>query len=90
MDDVFTVQGAADHTKLSVTTIYRALERGELVGSKVGTAWRIFATDLEAWLIAQRPVPAEPRPQRRRPRPRHQRGSLRALRAKKEQEEEDE
>lgn len=82
MNTPLTVEEAAAAANVSEKTILRAL-RGEteprLVGSKVGTVWRIFPEDLEAWLIAQRPAaPAHKAARRTSNRPR-QRGSLRAL-----------
>jgi excisionase family DNA binding protein len=83
MREVMTVQQACERTSLSDKTIYRALESRALIGCKVGTAWRIFGDDLEAWLVSlQRgPQAAHGRPRRgRHPAP-AARGSLRALEA---------
>lgn len=58
MDDVCTVEEAAQRLKVSPKTIYRALERGELRASKIGRAWRIAEKDLTEFLEAR----MQPRP----------------------------
>jgi excisionase family DNA binding protein len=64
MSEILTVREAAARAKLSEKTLYRALESGALVGSKVGNTWRIFSDDLEQWLVSLRPTSAV-RPLRR-------------------------
>lgn len=50
----FTVKHAAATTSLSVTTIRRAILRGELQASNIGSTkrptWRISRTDLNEWM----------------------------------------
>lgn len=59
----FNVQQAAKACGLSAKTITRAIDRGELPASRVGTRWVVLRTDLEGWLAARRHiVPEAPRP----------------------------
>ena len=50
-----SLQGAADHTKLSPATILRAVKRGDLTAYRVGgqRLYRFRAHDLDAWLESQ-------------------------------------
>lgn len=49
-------------------TVYRALTSGELVGVRVGSAWRVRRAEVDAWLQRQNERRALPRA-RRRPAP---------------------
>jgi excisionase family DNA binding protein len=77
-----TVEQLAELLQLSAKTLYRALERGELRGSKLGNRWRIRVGDAERWFdenVPERVVSRVRRDGRRsesRPAPE---GSLRPL-----------
>lgn len=47
--DTYTVAELAKHWKVSPMTIYRMLDRKELPGFKIGTAWRITARTVAAY-----------------------------------------
>jgi excisionase family DNA binding protein len=49
---LLTVQQAAEYVQLTIETIRRACRTGDLRASKIGMAWRIRSTDLDAWLEA--------------------------------------
>jgi excisionase family DNA binding protein len=44
----------ADMLRVSVRTVTRLAERGELAGFKVGDLWRFYEHDVEAYIAAQR------------------------------------
>ena len=50
----FTVQELAKYLKVTEITIYRLLKKGEIVGYKVGDAWRIDEKDLKAYIRKQK------------------------------------
>jgi excisionase family DNA binding protein len=54
MPRAFTVEEVAEILKVHTRTVYRMLDRGELRGFKVGTAWRISAEALEAFMRGER------------------------------------
>lgn len=51
-EGVFTVDEAADHLRLDRSTIYRAMERGDLPSQKLGKARRIPRRALRIWTEA--------------------------------------
>jgi excisionase family DNA binding protein len=51
----YTVDEVADILKVHTRTIYRMLERGEMRGFKVGTAWRVSQESLDAFMRGERP-----------------------------------
>jgi excisionase family DNA binding protein len=46
---ILTVEQLAERFQLSPKTVYRALERRELRGAKLGNRWRIRLEDAEQW-----------------------------------------
>jgi excisionase family DNA binding protein len=46
---ILTVEQLAERFQLSPKTVYRALERRELRGAKLGSRWRIRLEDAERW-----------------------------------------
>lgn len=60
-EQVLTAEEAAAYLRLSETTVYRLLDRGELPGRKVGGQWRILRSALEAYLAAT-VAPEHPEP----------------------------
>lgn len=63
---LLTVEEVAEYCAVSMKTIYRALNRGELVGSKIGAQWRIAGAELVRW-IEQQQAGSVPRPERMKP-----------------------
>lgn len=61
---IITAAEAARKKKVADMTVYRALERGELVGYRSGTTWLVDAASLEAWKPR---LPGRPRSKQRRP-----------------------
>ena len=57
-EGLLDVKRAAAHCNVSVTTIYRASERGELRRMRAGARVRFTRADLDAWLRGERPDPA--------------------------------
>lgn len=49
---LFTAAEVARYLRVSTMTVYRLLERGELVGARVGRAYRVSRQDLAAYLDA--------------------------------------
>jgi len=54
---VLTVEQLADRFQLSPKIVYRALERRELRGSKLGNRWSIRLADAERWFDDHVPEP---------------------------------
>jgi excisionase family DNA binding protein len=50
-----TPQEVSDLLRVSVYTIRRWIKEGTLPAFKVGRGWRIRESDLDAWLVGQRP-----------------------------------
>jgi excisionase family DNA binding protein len=50
MDKLYTPEEAALELKMSVEYIRRLLRNGELVGSKIGSDWRISEPDLQDFI----------------------------------------
>jgi hypothetical protein len=56
--DLMTVANVAGRSGFSTKTVLRALQAGELVGSKVRSRWVIWPEDFRAWIDAGRPAVA--------------------------------
>jgi excisionase family DNA binding protein len=76
---LLTVREVAGRSRFSTKTVRRAIDRGELLASKVSGRWLVWESDFLAWIdrgrFVPRPVPdvaAIPAPP--------ERGSLAALR----------
>ncbi|MDD3049444.1 MAG: helix-turn-helix domain-containing protein [Bacilli bacterium] len=50
MDELYTVEQAAEYLKVSSKTIRRLIKSEKLLASKVGGAWRIRKNDIENYL----------------------------------------
>jgi len=48
--EVLTLEDTAAYLKVSMTTMYRLVKRGDLPARKVGGQWRIRRADLVAYL----------------------------------------
>jgi putative molybdopterin biosynthesis protein len=59
MDRYLTVEEVAQELKVSKDTIWRMLNRKELVGFKVAGVWRVTRQDLEIYVEAQKKKQAE-------------------------------
>jgi excisionase family DNA binding protein len=55
-----TVGEVARQARFSTKTVLRALQAGELVGSKVRSRWVIWPEDFRAWIDAGRPPTPAP------------------------------
>ncbi len=51
-DVLLTFQEAADFLRVSRATMYRLLDSGQIVGHKVGRAWRFYKTDLHVFVTS--------------------------------------
>jgi Helix-turn-helix domain len=57
--DLMTVAEVARRSRFSTKTVLRALQAGELVGSKVRSRWVVWPEDFRAWIDAgRRPTPS--------------------------------
>lgn len=54
MNNILEPKEVAQTLKVSVRTITRLAERGELKGFKVGDLWRFYQSDVEAYIEEQR------------------------------------
>jgi excisionase family DNA binding protein len=53
-DEILEAKEVAALLKVSVRSITRLAERGELIGFKVGDLWRFQRSDVEAYIEAQK------------------------------------
>lgn len=60
MSDYLSPQDIAEETGLSLSTVYRALEAGELPGTKIRNRWVTLRSQLEQRVLDER----TPRPRR--------------------------
>ena len=51
-DILLTFQEAAELLRVSRATMYRLLASGQIVGHKVGRAWRFYKRDIHAFVSA--------------------------------------
>jgi excisionase family DNA binding protein len=79
MSDLLTVNQLAETFQLSPRTIYRALERAELRGSKLGSRWRIRIDDANAWFDEHVPPCRQAEASKQQSNGARTEGSLRAL-----------
>jgi excisionase family DNA binding protein len=54
---LLTVREVADRARFSVKTVRRAIERGQLIASKVSGRWLVWESDFLAWIDRGRYVP---------------------------------
>ena len=59
--ELMTVAEVARESRFSTKTVLRALQAGELVGSKVRSRWVIWPVDFRAWIDAGRLPKQSPR-----------------------------
>jgi excisionase family DNA binding protein len=50
MDNLMSVQALAEYLQVSVKTVYRLLERGNIPATKVGHQWRFDKVSIDSWL----------------------------------------
>jgi len=50
MAELMTVEEVADYLRLTKTTIYRLLKRGDIPAVKIGRVWRFEKTAIDDWL----------------------------------------
>ena len=50
LPDVLTLEDTAAYLKVSMTTMYRLVKRGDLPATKVGRQWRIRREAVEKYL----------------------------------------
>jgi excisionase family DNA binding protein len=53
-DDILEPKEVAQRLRVSVRTVTRLAENGELIGFKVGDRWRFQRSDLEAYIESQK------------------------------------
>lgn len=58
VEEVFDPTAAGERAKRHPKTVLRALRKGELRGYQAGPGcgWRIFESDLDAWIRGERPA----------------------------------
>jgi len=49
-DPVMTIDELADYLKISKSTLYHLVRRGEIPGTKIGRHWRFHREAVDAWL----------------------------------------
>lgn len=49
-DAVMTIDELADYLKISKSTLYHLVRRGEVPGTKIGRHWRFHRSTIEAWM----------------------------------------
>ncbi len=63
-DEILTLQDVADLLKVGMKTAYTMAQQGKLPGFKVGQQWRFQASDIGAWIDAQKAAARKPRRRR--------------------------
>ena len=53
-DDILEPKEVAQRLRVSVRTVTRLAENGELIGFRVGDRWRFQRSDVEAYIEAQK------------------------------------
>jgi len=53
LENVLTIGEVAEILRMHSTTIYRMVNRGALLGFKIGGAWRINRATLDLWLSTE-------------------------------------
>lgn len=48
--EVFTMQELSDYLKISVHTLYKLSQKGEVPGRKIGKQWRYIRQEIDKWL----------------------------------------
>ncbi len=48
--DVLTLDEVATYLRISKSSLYKIVQRGEIPGQKIGKHWRFHRTSLEQWL----------------------------------------
>ena len=51
---LLSIQGVADYLNLSVRTVRRLIDSGQLRALKIGAQWRIYPADLDDFVFARR------------------------------------
>jgi excisionase family DNA binding protein len=52
LERVLTISEVAEALRVHPTTVYRAVNRGELPAFKIGGNWRVNRASLDLWLLA--------------------------------------
>ena len=47
---LFTLKETMEYLKLSRSTLYKLMEKGEIKGVKIGKVWRFKKTDIDAFI----------------------------------------
>jgi len=50
LDEIMNLDELVDYLKISKSTLYKLLRRGQLPGKKVGKQWRFHREMIVAWL----------------------------------------
>jgi excisionase family DNA binding protein len=59
-DEIMSLDELVDYLKVSKSTLYKLVQRGDLPGRKIGKQWRFHKEAVDAWLKS-RPRQAERR-----------------------------
>jgi excisionase family DNA binding protein len=59
---LLTPADVARLARVCAKTVYRAIKRGDLVASRLGSVYRIRTQDFDAWVHQSRHTPAVPTP----------------------------
>ena len=50
LDPILTLDELADYLKLSKSTLYKLVQRGEVPGTKIGKHWRFRKGTIDRWI----------------------------------------
>lgn len=59
-DAVMTIDELADYLKLSKSTLYHLVRRGEVPGTKIGRHWRFKLEVIDRWLAQEKTPGTKP------------------------------
>lgn len=48
--EIFTMEELSDYLKLSVHTLYKLSQKGEIPARKIGKQWRYIKMEIDKWL----------------------------------------
>jgi excisionase family DNA binding protein len=56
IDDILTVDGAADLLKIPRSSVYKLAQQGRIPAKKVGRHWRFHRVTLVDWIAGKNPI----------------------------------
>lgn len=58
-DEIMTLKDVSEYLKIAEKTLYGYVQKGQIPGIKIGSAWRFRKSEIDAWLDDQRKLTEE-------------------------------